>query len=95
MTSAKQIASSIIFKENLPPGVIAYEIKHKKILYLVYLNGTNIEQTISVGKGVWYGKMPTSVWTPTDRPPVIKSTTAAPYSCTVLYLTGMNESMFE
>jgi len=89
MTDAKQISSNLKFYENLPAGVIAYEIngngvkdKWKKIL--VCFNGTEKKQPILRENLVW------NSWILNNRFDVVSdgrigSITIEPFSCSVLF----------
>jgi len=88
MSTAKQIATHLVFKTCMPPGVIAYTINGKAIgdswnTILVIINGTDQLQSVKAGNG-WK--------TAIDGNHFVKSkttwkndTAVPPYSCTILY----------
>ncbi|MGC4034986.1 MAG: type I pullulanase [Chitinophagaceae bacterium] len=83
MKTAKQIASNIVFADDLPAQIVAYSIngaavqdKWKKI-FVVY-NGSDFEQNIKLPVGKWKSTTTNSIF--------IKTTTVQPISCSIFYV---------
>jgi pullulanase len=87
MTTAKQIAANIRFKENQPQGIIVYEIDGKVVndkweKVQVMLNGTNKAQPVTLDSKLWQRIVADNKIS--DEKNVLVSVELAPYSCTIL-----------
>jgi len=88
LTTQKDIAADIIFRKNLPDGVIGYTLKGKHSgdkwnTIQVFFNGSSIEQKVVITKK-WKAAVLNNVYTETKNE-FLSTINLKPYSCTILY----------
>jgi len=88
LTTQKDIAADIIFRKNLPDGVIGYTLKGKHSgdkwnTIQVFFNGSSTEQKVVITKK-WKAAVLNNVYTETKNE-FLSTINLKPYSCTILY----------
>lgn len=88
MTRAADLADAIVFRSNLPEGVISYTIDGKKSgdkwrTIQVFYNGSATGQQIVISKN-WHSAVLNNVFT-NIKDEMLSSIDLKPYSCTILY----------
>ncbi len=88
MTKAADIAEGIVFRSNLPEGVISYTIDGKKAgdswkTIQVFYNGSATEQPVVISRN-WHAAILNNVFS-NIKDEMLSSIDLKPYSCTILY----------